>query len=163
MPASRSQLLAAAQALCDAFAGKAPLPDLLAHFSTTHAVSAHEHGEPLLAPFLGRTFKGRSGPGSIEEYFALLQKYLSYEDMAFDSWIVDTEARKVSCRGSAKFTWIEGVGKGNWWDEQFVYHLDFDDEVKVTDYQVWADSGAAYLAWKGKLSSAREEFEKSDK
>lgn len=72
------------------------------------------------------------------------------------AWIVDTEARKVSCVGSAKFTWTEGAGKGNWWEEKFVYHLDFDDEGKVTDYQVWSDSGAAYLAWNGKLNSLRE-------
>lgn len=83
MTLTRSQLLAAAQALCDAFAAKAPLPELLAHFSTTHEISAHEHGLPLLAPFLGRTFKGRSGEDSVEAYFTLLQKYLTYDDMSF--------------------------------------------------------------------------------
>ena len=62
----------------------------------------------------------------------------------------------MSVKGKAKFKWIEGVGEGNWWNEQFAYVLDFDDEGKVTDYQVWADSGAAYLAWKGKLNSLRE-------
>lgn len=79
MPA-HSRLLAAAQALCADFASKAPLTTLLDHFSTTHQVSAHEHGLPLLAPFLGRTFTGREG---IEEYFTLLQKYLTYEQMSF--------------------------------------------------------------------------------
>lgn len=34
--------------------------------------------------------------------------------------------------------------------------LDFDDEGKVTDYQVWADSGAAYLASKGQLDQSRK-------
>jgi len=54
----------------------------------------------------------------------------------------------VSVKGQAKFTWIE---TGQSWDETFTYSLDFDDEPKVTDYQVWADSGAAYLARLGKL------------
>ena len=69
---------------------------------------------------------------------------------------MDPEARKVSVKGKAKFKWIEGIGDGNWWNEQFAYILDFDDEGKVTDYQVWADSGAAYLAWKGKLNAIRD-------
>ena len=83
MPLTRSQLLAAAEALCNDFAGQAPLPDLLSHFSTTHQISALEHGEPYLAPFLGRKFEGRSGSHSVPEYFKLLQKYLTYEDMSF--------------------------------------------------------------------------------
>lgn len=41
------------------------------------------------------------------------------------------------------------------WDETFTYSLDFDDELKVTDYQVWADSGAAYLARLGKLDDLK--------
>ncbi|GJE91179.1 hypothetical protein PsYK624_073280 [Phanerochaete sordida] len=162
MSLSRSDLLAAAQALCDGFASKRPLPELLALFSTTHTISAHEYGEPFLAPFLGRTFVGRHGPGSVEAYVGLLQTHLDYEDMAFDSWIVDTEARKVSCRGRAKFTWTEGVGRGNWWHEQFAYHLDFDEDAKVVNYKVWSDSGAAYLASKGQLNAAREAFEKGN-
>ncbi len=71
-------------------------------------------------------------------------------------WVIDAENRKVSVRGQARFKWIEGAGEGQWWDEQFVYVLDFDDEAKVTDYQVWADSGAAYLARLGKLNELRE-------
>ena len=62
----------------------------------------------------------------------------------------------MSVKGRARFQWIEGVGEGNWWNETFAYVLDFDDEAKVTDYQVWADSGAAYLAWTGKLNALRE-------
>lgn len=61
--------------------------------------------------------------------------------------------RKVSVKGQAKFTWIE---TGQSWDETFTYSLDFDHELKVTDYQVWADSGAAYLARIGKLNDIRE-------
>ncbi|KAI0788762.1 hypothetical protein C8Q75DRAFT_698017, partial [Abortiporus biennis] len=149
---TRSQLLSSATALCNAFASKAPLPDLLAHFSSTHAVSAKEHGLPLLAPFLGRQFIGQSGPQSLSTYFELLQKYLTFDEMSFGDWVIDTESRKVACKGKARFKWIEGVGDGQWWDEQFAYILDFDDEGKVTDYQVFADSGAAYLARLGELA-----------
>ncbi|EEB89485.1 hypothetical protein MPER_12410 [Moniliophthora perniciosa FA553] len=28
------------------------------------------------------------------------------------------------------------------WDENFAYMLDFDDECKITDYQVWAGFGS---------------------
>lgn len=59
----------------------------------------------------------------------------------------------MSVKGQAKFTWIETCQS---WDETFTYSLDFDDELKVTDYQVWADSGAAYLASIGRLDEARE-------
>ena len=71
-------------------------------------------------------------------------------------WVVDPDARKVACKGKARFKWTEGVGKGQGWDEKFAYVLDFDDEGKVTDYQVWADSGAAYLARLGQLNNLRE-------
>ncbi len=80
MPTTRKQLQVSAQALCNDFANKSPLESLLSHFSTTHQVSAKEHGLQLLAPFLGRMFTGRSG---LEEYFSLLQKYLTYENMSF--------------------------------------------------------------------------------
>jgi len=59
----------------------------------------------------------------------------------------------VSVKGRAKFTWIE---TGQIWDETFTYSLDFDDESKITDYQVWADSGAAYLARINKLDDVRK-------
>lgn len=71
-------------------------------------------------------------------------------------WVVDPAARKVACKGTARFKWTEGIGEGQWWDEQFAYILDFDDEGKVTDYQVWADSGAAYLARLGQLKGLKE-------
>jgi len=90
----------------------------------------------------------------------MLQKYLTYEDMSFGDWVIDTESRKVACKGSARFRWIEGEGEGQSWNEYFGYILDFDDEGKVTDYQVFADSGAAYLARIGKLDEKRKEFEK---
>lgn len=149
---SRIRLLASATAFCNAFASQAPIDEILSHFSTTHGVSAKEHGLPLLAPFLGRLFSGlRGGPTSVEAYFKLLQKYIRYEDMSFGEWVVDNEAMKVSCKGRAKFIWAEGNGEGQSWEEQFAYILDFDQDAKVTDYQVWADSGAAYLAYTGVL------------
>ncbi|KAI0372710.1 hypothetical protein BV20DRAFT_963776 [Pilatotrama ljubarskyi] len=152
----RKQLLQSAQALCSAFASKADINTLLSHFSSTHQISAFEHGLPVLAPFLGRPFSGRSGPNSVAAYFELLQKHLTYEDMSFSEWVVDADAGKVSVKGSAKFTWTEGEGKGQSWDEEFVYVLDFDQDAKVTDYQVWADSGAAYLARRGQLRQVIE-------
>lgn len=66
---------------------------------------------------------------------------------------VAPRTRKVSVKGRAKFTWVETAQS---WDETFTYSLDFDDELKVTDYQVWADSGAAYLARLGKLDELRK-------
>lgn len=157
MTLTRAQLLASASAFCNAFASQAPVDEILTHFSQSHLVSAREHGLPLLAPFLGRQFSGLNGsPTSVEAYFKLLQKYIRYEDMSFGEWVVDSEARKVSCKGKARFVWTEGVGDGQWWDEQFAYILDFDQEGKVTDYQVWADSGAAYLAWTGKLKQRQK-------
>lgn len=153
---TREQLLRSAQALCDAFAAKADTGTLLSHFSATHQISAFEHGLPALAPFLGRTFLGRAGANSVASYFELLQQYLTYDDMSFGSWVVDPEAQRVAVKGSATFTWTEGEGKGQSWDEQFAYILDFDHDAKVTDYQVWADSGAAYLARRGELSRAIE-------
>ncbi|TFK80760.1 hypothetical protein K466DRAFT_591676 [Polyporus arcularius HHB13444] len=153
---TRDQLLQSAQALCDAFAAKADIDTLISHFSTTHQISAVEHGLPALAPFLGRTFSGRTGTESVASYFELLQQHLTYEGMSFGTWVVDAEAQRVSVKGRAKFTWTEGDGKGQSWDEQFAYILDFDQDAKITDYQVWADSGAAYLARRGELSKVIE-------
>ena len=153
---TRAQLLASAKGLCDAFAAKADVPTLLSHFSSTHQISAFEHGLPALAPFLGRSFTGRAGPTSVAAYFELLQKYLTYDHMSFSTWVVDADAQRVSVKGSATFTWTEGEGKGQSWDEAFAYILDFDQSAKVTDYQVWADSGAAYLARRGELKQVIE-------
>lgn len=153
---TRNQLLESAKALCDDFASSAPLDQILSHFSKTHLVTAREHGLPFLAPFLGRQFSGHKGPNSLETYFGLLQKHLTFENMSFTEWVVDTEARRVSCRGQARFKWIEGAGDGQCWNEYFAYILDFDQDAKVTDYQVWADTGAAYLAMVGKLDDLRK-------
>ncbi|KAI0396890.1 transcription elongation factor S-II [Xylariaceae sp. FL0594] len=128
----------------------------------------HEHGLPQLAPFLGRDFRGLEGA---RRYFSALGKYLSYEDMRFVEFVVDAEAEsddptkgqkgkeqeggrrkgrggKVAVRGKATFTWTETKQS---WDETFLYVLRFDSRCKLTRYEVWADSGAAYLARRGEL------------
>lgn len=145
---SRSDLLAAAHAFCEAFASKQPLDTILSRFSNdpAHPPYAIEYGLPSLAPFLGRTFVGLT---AIEEYFKILAQHLTYENMRFSEYLADTETKKVSCKGQARFTW---TSNGLSWDETFTYTLDFDDQLRVVSYQVWADSGAAYLARTGGLS-----------
>jgi hypothetical protein len=140
---TRADLLHSAESLCISFASKQPLETILSHFSTTHQTCCIEYGLPSFAPFLGRPF---TDP---KEYFTLISALLTYENMQFSEYMVDTEARKVNVKGKARFTWIETEQS---WDEVFTYVLDFDDEAKVTDYQVWADSGACYLAREGKLN-----------
>jgi hypothetical protein len=100
---------------------------------------------------LGQKFVGLL---AIRKYFELIGELLNYADMRFSEFIVDTECGKVAVRGQATFTW---TATGETWDETFAYVLDFDDEpkFKVTDQQVWADSGAAYLARTGKLGEVR--------
>lgn len=146
MAPSRNKLFQSAQAFCDAFSKKEDVDTLLAYFSTTHEVSAIEYGLAVLAPFLGKPFIGISG---VREYFKLIGSLLSYKDIAFSQYVVDPETMKVSVGGAATFTWLS---TGQSWDEVFTYTLDFDDELKLVRYQVWADSGAAYLASKGKLA-----------
>ncbi|KAH7909555.1 hypothetical protein BJ138DRAFT_1066864 [Hygrophoropsis aurantiaca] len=154
MPTTRTKLLNATKALCADFAAQKDVDVLLSHFSTTHQLTALEHGLSSLAPFLGRRFVGHDG---IKEYFETISKHLTYTDMSFSEWVIDAEARKVSVKGEAKSTWLSTQES---WEETFVYVLDFDEEEKVTDYQVWADTGAAYLARKGKLSQLDEEMDK---
>ncbi|KAK5191425.1 hypothetical protein LTR99_003750 [Exophiala xenobiotica] len=126
---SRQDLLSAAQAFCNTFAEQKPPEEIFSHFSSANDVLAVEHGLPQLAPFLGREFRGQDG---IREYFQLLSSNLKYENMHFSNFVVDTE-----------------VFKG--WDEVFTYVLEFDPDNKVKVYEIWADSGAAYLASKGEL------------
>ncbi|KAF9223992.1 transcription elongation factor S-II [Gyrodon lividus] len=145
MTSSRQLLLDAAKCLCDDFAQKKIPEILLSHFSETHPCTAVEHGLPAFAPFLNRSFNGRGG---VLEYFSTIASLLTHKNMRFSEYFVDTEARKVSVMGMATFTWISTEES---WDETFTYVLDFDDENKVTGYQVWADTGAAYLASKGQL------------
>lgn len=144
---ARTKLLSAAESFCNAFASKASLDTILSHFSTRYQVTVYEHGLSRLTPFLGRPFTGLDG---VKDYFGLLAKYLSYENMQFKNYIVDASANRVSVRGEARFTWTS-TGQG--WDEVFTYQLAFDDDGKVVSYDVWADSGAAYLASKGLLDT----------
>ena len=66
---------------------------------------------------------------------------------------MDTETSRVALKGKGEFTWL-GTQKS--WEEVFTYTLDFDDELKVVRYQVWADTGSAYLARVGQLDQVRE-------
>lgn len=145
-PSRRDQLLHAAQTFCTSFASQKPPEEIFNLFSTSPDVRAYEHGLPQLAPFLGREYKGRDG---IEKYFLLISSYLTYENMRFDNYVVDEVEGKVAVRGQARFTW---TSSGQSWDEVFAYILAFDADCKVTRYEIWADSGAAYLAGRGELS-----------
>ncbi|KAK6503007.1 hypothetical protein TWF481_008043 [Arthrobotrys musiformis] len=138
---SYTALLEAATSLCTSFAQKSPPPNLLSHFSPK--IKAFEHGPQNFAPFIGREFEGIEG---VTEYLSLLGKYLDYEAMSFSEYFVDERLGKVSVKGKGRFTWIETGVK---WDEGFTYTLDYveeDGELKVARYQVWADTGALYLA-----------------
>ncbi|KAI6149491.1 transcription elongation factor S-II [Pisolithus tinctorius] len=148
MSSVRQQLLDAAKALCDDFARKESIGTLLSHFSTTGECVALEHGVGAVAPFVGRAFRGLEG---VHNYFSLVSSCLTYENMSFGDYFVDTEVRKVSVTGQATFTWKE---TNESWDETFAYVLDFDHENKVYRYQVWGDTAAAYLARKGGLTEA---------
>src|SRR4051812_6060397 len=91
-------LRAASMALCLSFANKAPLDQLLSHF-TSHSTSPPitlEHGPSSLAPFLGKTFRGTDG---IKEYFGYLSDLLSYRDMKFSDCMVDVDTKSVSVKG----------------------------------------------------------------
>ncbi|KAI1437708.1 transcription elongation factor S-II [Xylaria sp. CBS 124048] len=175
---TRAELLAAAKAFCDSFARKESVEEILSHFSSSSTASdtkagaeqrgnnhgddeilVHEHGLPQLAPFLGRDFRGVEGA---REYFETVGARLHYEDMRFVEFIVDDNVSssasavgnggggKVVARGQARFTWRETAQS---WEETFVYVLLLDAWAKVRRYEVWADSGAAYLARRGELGS----------
>ncbi|KAG2013362.1 hypothetical protein CC2G_010283 [Coprinopsis cinerea AmutBmut pab1-1] len=152
MPLTRQKLHCAAQTFCNAFATKKDITTILSLFSTTQEISATEHGEPALAPFLGRRFEGVEG---IKQYFKMIGSLLTYESVSFSEYVVDPETRKVALKGRGKFKWVE---TGESWDEIFSYVLDFDEDLKVVQYQVWADTGAAYLARTGELDDVRKGF-----
>ncbi|KAJ2920594.1 hypothetical protein H1R20_g16500, partial [Candolleomyces eurysporus] len=143
MTLTRSELLKAAVTFCTSFSQGKDVESILALFSTTHPVAAVEHGDPSLAPFLGRTFEGKEG---VKRYFEVIGSLLSYKNISFGEYAVDVEERKVAVKGKGTFTWIE-TGKA--WDETFAYVLDFDEDAKLTRYQIWSDTGSAYLASKG--------------
>lgn len=157
----RTTLLEPAQALCSAFASAASIPELLSHFTSNPLPIAHEHGLPSLAPFLGRTFTGLDG---VARYFELVARLLRYEKMEFDpedQWVVDPVAMAVCVRGYARFIWNE---TGEAWDETFCYRIALAEDaqgrgLKVQEYRVWADTGAAYLARTGKLKEVNHDYE----
>ncbi|RDW86295.1 uncharacterized protein DSM5745_02937 [Aspergillus mulundensis] len=154
-PYTRATLTNATQFLLHAFSSSSDLPTLLNTFTTSPSPTVHEHGLPQLAPFLGRTFTGRQ---QVEEYFNLLSEHLGIENMRFDDekeWAVDVETGVVCLKGYARFT---SKKSGQGWDEVFTYRIGLvrdekEDKVKVRRYEVWADTGAAYLAAKGELES----------
>lgn len=144
---------------CQAFTEKRGPDEILSYFSESPEVEAIEHGQPFLAPFLHRHFRG---PEGIRQYFGLIASLLSYDDMRFEDFCIDPVAMVVSVRGYAHFTWLS---TGNAWDECFTYRLELErtshkgqasagaSEFKIHKYEIWADSGAAYLAGKGQLKS----------
>ncbi|PKY07939.1 hypothetical protein P168DRAFT_314070 [Aspergillus campestris IBT 28561] len=158
-PPPRASLIKPVRTLCTAFASASSPETLAASFTQTPAPLAHEHGLPELAPFLGRDFTGTEG---IKRYFTLVASELSFEGMEFDDerdWVVDGVSMAVALRGRARFV-CRASGEG--WDETFCYRVglgfeqegtgeDTEGELKVREYRVWADTGAAYLARLGRL------------
>jgi hypothetical protein len=153
---SRADLLPPIHALLKALTTPdTPPTTLLSTFTTSPSPVAHEHGLPQLAPFLGRPFTGQEG---VKTYFNLLSTHLSIKNMVFEpdeDWVVDESCMAVSLRGTATFVWRE-TGQG--WNETFVYRIRLavdcsgdGGRLAVCEYQVWADTGAAYLARIGKL------------
>ncbi|KAI2626562.1 hypothetical protein GGR54DRAFT_476577 [Hypoxylon sp. NC1633] len=147
----RADLLEAATAFCNSFASQAPPDTILAHFSSSPDTLAIEHGQRALAPFLGREYRGLQG---VRAYLETVASCLTYADMRFSDYIVDAAADRVAVRGAATFTW---TATGESWDEVFAYALTFDEQRKLLRYEVWADSGAAYLASQGRLKELRGE------
>ena len=155
--ATRANLIKPIHALLQALTNPSPNPDnILLTFTTSPNPLVHEHGLTQLAPFLGRPFTGQDG---IATYFELISSLLSIKNMVFEpeeNWVVDASCMAVSFRGSATFVWKETRQA---WDETFVYRikLAFDESgsregrLAVCEYQIWADTGAAYLARLGKL------------
>ncbi|EKV19042.1 Transcription elongation factor, TFIIS/CRSP70, N-terminal, sub-type [Penicillium digitatum] len=156
---TRPDLLNPIYALLKALANPSPTSpkDLLSTFTTLPKPLVHEHGLPQLVPFLGRPFTGQDG---IETYFKLISTLLSIKNMVFEpeeNWVVDASCMAVSLCGSATFVWKETQQA---WDETFVYRIKLtvdsgsaEGRLAVCEYQVWADTGAAYLARLGRLGN----------
>ena len=140
---SRDELLRSTRDLCNAFSNHGTIEEIIACFSSSRpeAIRLFEHGSLELGlPFLGKSFYGVQG---VREYFTIVGDVLSYENMEFSDYVVDEEVMVVSVRGRAKFTW-KSTGKS--WNEVFIYRIQLDAENKILVYEVWADSGAAYVA-----------------
>ncbi|KAJ5613606.1 hypothetical protein N7528_007260 [Penicillium herquei] len=155
----RSTLVDSVNALLSAFtSSNPPIPSIVSAFTTVPTPFIHEHGLPQLAPFLGHTFSGVEG---ISEYFETLSQTLNIHSMVFEpdpEWLVDLTNLCVTLRGTARFEWKDTK---NSWSETFIYRIALatdtsDDQEKrgrilISEYQVWADTGAAYLARMGQL------------
>ncbi|KAJ5639681.1 uncharacterized protein N7484_007543 [Penicillium longicatenatum] len=154
----RSTLTGPIQSLLATLVTPNPISTITSTFTTQPAPIAHEHGLQQLAPFLGRTFTGIDG---ISEYFDTMISTLEIKSMKFEpesNWLVDDTNMAVCLRGTATFIWRE---TGQSWDETFVYRValardtsedkDKQGRLLVSEYQVWADTGAAYLARIGGL------------
>ncbi|KAL4873539.1 hypothetical protein BDV12DRAFT_80300 [Aspergillus spectabilis] len=158
MPHRRTPLINATSALTTAFASRAPLGTLVSQFTVLPAAQAREHGHPKLGTFMGHTFIGHKGVG---EYFNLVEKQMRLREIIFDDesdWVVDTEKSVVCLRGKAR--WQDKLSEEEW-DEIFAYRVALAEEeseqskekgeLKVRFYEVWADTGAAFLANGGSL------------
>ena len=139
---TRDDWLTSTRKLCDVFACQGSIEEIIDTFSSSRQdeIMLFEHGLPELAPFLGRKFTGRQG---VRDYFEIVSKHLSYKGMSFSDFIFDKDCKVVSVRGKAEFTW-KSTGKS--WKEVFIYRINLDEEGKILTYEVWADSGAAYLS-----------------
>mmetsp|Transcript_33194 Transcript_33194/g.37006 ORF Transcript_33194/g.37006 Transcript_33194/m.37006 type:complete len:165 (-) Transcript_33194:121-615(-) len=140
---SREQLLRSTEILCDVFANHGTIEEIISCFSTVQSDQIHlfEHGlSELELPFVGRSFYGIQG---IKDYFTIISQTLDYENMSFCDYSIDEKLKVISVRGKAKFIW-KSTGKS--WNEIFIYRIQLDKEGKILIYEVWADSGAAYLA-----------------
>ncbi|RAO68357.1 uncharacterized protein BHQ10_004369 [Talaromyces amestolkiae] len=163
MPIPRPAILSSIRSLISAFTSNASTPAILAHFTSSPIPLVHEHGSPLFQPFLpfvGRDFIGLEAVG---EYFDLLAQHLSISDASFDDeddWVVDPQILTVCLRGRARFTSTETKES---WFETFMWRVALSEDLtgesepdvgqglKVQEYRVWADTGAAFLASKGGL------------
>ncbi|KAJ5726337.1 uncharacterized protein N7483_007694 [Penicillium malachiteum] len=155
----RGSLVEPVNALLAAFTSSSPPSSIISTFTTDPKPLIHEHGLPQLAPFLGRTFSGVEG---ISEYFEILSRILNINSMVFEpnpEWLVDITNMCVTLRGAAIFEWKDTK---NSWGETFIYRIALatdrsDDRLKsgrilVSEYRIWADTGAAYLARLGQLN-----------
>ncbi|KAJ5119017.1 hypothetical protein N7448_010726 [Penicillium atrosanguineum] len=151
---TRKSLITAVQSLLTALSTPPDQnPNLLSTFTTNPPPLCFEHGLPQLVPFLGRYFTGQEG---VTRYFALLSEHLDIKNMTFEpdtDWLVDEVSMAVCLRGNAQFVW---KSTGQAWDETFVYRIVVAEDtgakgLKVQEYRVWADTGAAYLARLGRL------------
>ena len=119
---------------------RSALVKALKYYTLEEPVSVHEDAVPQFAPFLGRNFVGIH---DVREHFATILSSASYGRMIFKDHIADIRSRQVSVRGQAVFT---SEISGQSWNEIFIYVLDFDNEDRVKRYQIWADTGAAFIA-----------------